>query len=123
MYSRPPRQDLRVPHNYSGSIFDPRPTPATPVEDLTRRRPSMSPQYEPPREQESQEAPEESMQEKTEAKAQETRSVQAAPASLLSPFGALGTEEILLIALALIVFQGGKDPELGLILLALLFIN
>ena len=42
--------------------------------------------------------------------------------SLLSPIGALGTEEILLIALALIIFQNGKDPDLALILLALLFI-
>lgn len=45
------------------------------------------------------------------------------PFSLLSPIGDLGTEEILLIALALIIFQSGKEPELALILLALLFIN
>lgn len=48
---------------------------------------------------------------------------EAKSASLLSPIGALGTEEILLIALALIIFQGGKEPELALLLLALLFIN
>ena len=45
------------------------------------------------------------------------------PISILSPLNNLGTEELLLIALALIVFQGGKDPDLALILLALLFIN
>ena len=45
------------------------------------------------------------------------------PFSLLSPIGALGTEEILLIALAHIIFQSNKEPELALILLALLFIN
>lgn len=43
--------------------------------------------------------------------------------SLLSPLGSLGTEEILLIALALIIFQSGKDPDLALILLALLFVK
>ena len=45
------------------------------------------------------------------------------PFSILSPIGALGTEELLLIALALIIFQSGNEPELALILLALLFIN
>ena len=44
-------------------------------------------------------------------------------APILSPFGELGTEELLLIALALIVFGSGKEPDLALILLALLFIN
>ena len=47
----------------------------------------------------------------------------AAPTSIFSPIGALGTEELLLIALALIIFQSGKEPELALLLLALLFIN
>ena len=45
------------------------------------------------------------------------------PFSILSPIGNLGTEELLLIALALIIFQSKSEPELALILLALLFIN
>ena len=44
------------------------------------------------------------------------------PNSLLSPLGSLGTEEMLLICLALIVFQSGDAPDLALILLALLFV-
>lgn len=45
------------------------------------------------------------------------------PPTLLSPIGELGTEELLLIALALIIFQSGKQPDLALILLALLFVT
>ncbi len=109
MYSRPPRQDLRVPHNYSGSIFDSRPTPATPVEDLTtKHRPAP---IQPPEQECAAESTAEEICEKK------------ADAPILSAFGDLGSEELLLIALALIIFQGGKDPQLGLILLALLFIN
>ena len=37
--------------------------------------------------------------------------------------GGLGAEELLILALALIIFQGGKENELALLLLALLFIK
>ncbi len=43
--------------------------------------------------------------------------------SLFPSLSSIGTEELLLIAIALMVFQGGKEPDLALILLALLFIN
>ena len=43
--------------------------------------------------------------------------------SLFPSLSSIGTEELLLIAVALMVFQGGKEPDLSLILLALLFIN
>lgn len=42
---------------------------------------------------------------------------------ILSPEGSLDAEELLILALALIVFQGGKENELALLLLALLFIK
>ena len=44
-------------------------------------------------------------------------------APLFPSLSSIGTEELLLIAIALMVFQGGKEPDLALILLALLFIN
>ncbi len=126
MYSRPPSRDLRVPHNYGGSIFDRRSPQSTPVQDLTRRR-QAPPQYVEPIPEEQ--PPEEEI---TERNTEEQSPPQQASVpqtsekpsgSILSPLGALGTEELLLIALALIIFQGGKEPELALILLALLFIN
>ncbi len=113
MYSRPQGRDLHVPINYGGSIFNSRPAPSTPVEDLTRHRPAP-PVPEPPV-QESESA--------QEAPPCPPPAEHPKPPSPLSLFGSLGTEELLLLALALIVFQGGKEPELGLILLALLFIN
>ena len=42
---------------------------------------------------------------------------------LFPSLSSIGTEELLLIAIALMIFQGGKEPDLALILLALLFIN
>ncbi len=42
---------------------------------------------------------------------------------ILSPEGSLDAEELLILAIALIVFQGGKENELALLLLALLFIK
>lgn len=44
-------------------------------------------------------------------------------AKILSPEGSFEAEELLLLALALIIFQGGKENELALLLLALLFIK
>ncbi len=123
MYSRPQRQDLRVPHNYSGSIFDSRSTTPTPVEDLTHRRPPSEVQENDTEKQPIEEKLGYALPEKNEGEASHRDTSPDKPAPLLSAFGSLGSEEILLIILALIVFQGGKDPELGLILLALLFIN
>ncbi len=116
MYSRPQSKDFRVPPNYSGSIFGSRQAPSTPVEDLTSKR--TPPTYQVPPE------PECECKKCTDCEGQgECSPEPSRGGSLLSPLGSLGTEELLLIALALIVFQGGKEPELALILLALLFIN
>ncbi len=118
MYSRPQSKDLRVPHNYSGSIFNTRPMPSTPVEDLTHRK--APPQtYQAPAQSEECPCEDAPVCDNVPKAADELPK----NPSLLSPLGSLGTEELLLIALALIVFQGGKEPELALILLALLFIN
>ncbi len=133
MYSRPQRQDPRVPYNYGGSIFGSRAEPSTPVEDLTRRRPTHEQKHKPAPEAIYEEPadgyPEpflqnvEASNEEDEAPQQKEAAASTPTSSIFSPIGALGTEELLLIALALIVFQGGKEPELALILLALLFIN
>ena len=119
MYSRSSAKNLRVPHNYGGSTFSSHGT--TPVEDLTRKRPP-SPhvaEYQAhfediPKNSEKQDSislPEDCPQPKSHA------------TPVLSPLGELGTEELLLIALALIIFQSGKEPQLALILLALLFVQ
>lgn len=135
MYSRPPNRDIRIPHNYGGSIFE-RNT-STPVQDLTRRRPSPQTPQAPPltdfpptpsQEETLQSALDNSEQsydnneDNAPTEQENSSSNKKSGSSLLSPIGALGTEEILLIALALIIFQNGKDPDLALILLALLFI-
>ena len=136
MYSRQDRS-IRVPHNYGGSIFSGE-QPPTPVEDRTRKSPSV-----PPRTQHRQEYKErEEQYEQMECKdqAEQTECAECAhecahececehngkPEACQKPpihslLAELGTEEILLIALALIVFGNGKEPELALILLALLF--
>ena len=118
MYSRSSGRDLRVPHNYGGNAFGIR--GSTPVEDLTRRRPpsptleASAEEYD-PRDTAKEENKE--PQAITEGKSRQ----KASPP--LSPIGELGTEELLLIALALIIFQSGKEPQLALILLALLFVQ
>lgn len=124
MYSRPPSRDPRLPPNYGGSIFS-RNNTVTPVEDLTK---SKTP---PPHTEESLPSPACQglpFSDTPDGKDMQDDSVTACAvteekSSLLSPLGHLGTEELLLIALALMIFQDGKDPQLGLILLALLFIN
>ncbi len=117
MYSRPQSRDFRVPHNYSGNIFNSRQAPSTLVEDLTNKRPQVqAPQLD---SEESCPCEDRAVCEISEV----PRSQESKSNSLLSSFGSLGSEELLLIALALIVFQGGKEPELALILLALLFIT
>ena len=111
-------------------MFDSGRRDMTPVKDLTRR----SSPHAPVREEapivaeetvpEPQESPYESVEnESTQEEALQVSSHVKEKSSLLSPLGNLGSEELLLLALALIIFQGGKEPDLALILLALLFIN
>ena len=135
MYSRQSRRELHIQPNYGGSVFDRKSAAlSTPVEDLTLHRQSEHPPRTysiPQNDYEQYEQEEEAHQDcaccecehtptkKCEKEADEKK--KSAP--LLSPIGELGTEEILLIAIALIIFQSGNDPELSLILLALLFIN
>lgn len=124
MYSRPPNRDSRIPPNYGGSMFS-RNNTVTPVENLTHKRITPPQTHEPPTdvvEEDIYETPIHT-EEQTEGSSVEVCSTAEEKRSLLSPLGHLGTEELLLLALALIIFQDGKEPELALILLALLFIN
>lgn len=135
MYSR--RRDTRIPYNYSGNAFAPREAPvrATPSKSLPPKPhievdPSYSQSiYDAACEQETCESCpfEKKVEDKHEEREQRVEECDQKsnekPIPLLSPIGALGTEEILLIALALIIFQSGNEPELALILLALLFIG
>lgn len=126
MYSRQPDRNFRVPHNYSGNIFSSQAQPPTPVEDHTRRPPRTEVRH---NEQQAELYEAEATAEEALSDASYENSKPLAPAPeakrlpAVSPLGELGTEEILLIALALIIFQSGKEPELALILLALLFIS
>ena len=127
MYSRQPDRGLRVPPNYSGNIFRDSAVQPTPVEDHTRKRqinsePNDAPQY-------TEEISDEIRNDTDSAicddeiKICDKKENKEKKSPIISPFGELGTEELLLIALALIVFGSGKEPDLALILLALLFIN
>lgn len=130
MYSRAsdrPSDGIRIPQNYSGSIFRQQRNPPTAA---MRADEENEPSYAETAEQEPF-APPYGKEQNTETVDARAPNVLAeadtsrgeAEASLLSPLGSLGTEELLLIALALIIFQSGKEPQLALILLALLFIN
>lgn len=128
MYSRSNR-DVRIPPNYGGSAFSSARREHTPVQDMTRRHPTPAPLRDAPHVvvDEAEEIDEigERIEEECEAEG-DSAPVMTQPKekhSLLSPLGNLGSEELLLLALALIIFQGGKEPDLALILLALLFIN
>lgn len=127
MYSRQSDRGIRVPPNYSGNIFRDSAVQPTPVEDHTRRRQNTLEQNDTPRyiEEISEEGRNdiENAVYDDEQKNHEESEHKEKKAPILSPFGELGTEELLLIALALIVFGSGKEPDLALILLALLFIN
>lgn len=130
MYSRSSGREVRIPHNYSGNAFNPR--SSTPVEDLTRKRTPQS-----RTENRAMELPPASVAQKEEPLFPDGQECETAETehnsriaeakhskpSIQSPIGDLGTEEILLIAIALIIFQSGKDTELALILLALLFVG
>lgn len=125
MYSRSHR-DVRIPPNYGGSMFSAARREHTPVEDLTRKPfvPAPIREEDPIVLDEVEEILDQNGE---ECEKEEASAPVIAPSrgkhSLLSPLGNLGSEELLLIALALIIFQGGKEPDLALILLALLFIN
>ena len=140
MYSRQNdrNRDLRIPRNYSGNVIFSDPTSDDPIKQHTPRDVPMRKRYadntEKPRSFAEQEENINEINEKTtpdneiefvtaDDAESETEPQKSKPASLLSPIGALGSEELLLIALALIIFQGGKEPEVALLLLALLFIN
>ena len=141
MYSRQNdrNRDIRIPRNYNGNVIfsDPRSDIPTkqhvPKDQPFRRRYADYPE-ESDRERQAQTDAFADIEDERELKeaqdiAEENNNAaldeaqEAKPVSILSPIGALGTEELLLIALALIIFQGGKEPELALLLLALLFIN
>lgn len=125
MYSRQHNREMRLPPNYGGSRFSPGKRELTPVQDLTKKAPVQPVREEiPVYETEEPQSAEEILEETCEEEAQD--SVAVVPKekrSVLSPLGNLGTEELLLLALALIIFQGGKEPDLALILIALLFIT
>ena len=126
MYLRSNR-DMRIPRNYSGNAFSDRTSIPTPAKDMTRPKTHYAAPEKPsdvievppsgaPYEQSTEECSECDKGAPTSTPVQKSSPV-------LSPFGELGSEELLLIALALIIFQNGKDPDLALILLALLFVS
>ena len=123
MYTR--SKDSRIPPNYGGSIFGRRdpsfhftPDGKPPVPSPNVDAPSSDI---PPEEKQGYETQREASNDEQNVSAV---SVTGKPhGSILSPLGALGSEELLLIAIALIIFQSDKQPDLALILLALLFIN
>lgn len=125
MYSRQKgvSGDLRVPRNYSGNVIFSPPRGDIPTKQHT-------PRDLPPRQRgAAQDISDTSVSSDTatESAAQkaltEHQTTTEGARAVLSPLSSIGTEELLLIALALIVFQGGKEPELALLLLALLFIS
>ena len=147
MYSRPSSRDFRVPSNYGGNAF--RDNTPTQAQDLTRRQTQYrrEEQQQTPTEISAEDfVSAEAINDTYSAEHRESECCEHSGKcehcnerkeknfdiaaekkdsgnSLFSSIGALGSEEILLIALALIIFQSGKEPELALILLALLFIN
>ena len=141
MYSRQNdrNRDLRIPRNYSGNVIFAPQTAEDAVKQHVAKELPVRKKYtdaaEKPRAYVEQDASADESEQIRESDGQEIEFVapedddsvkerqETKAASLLSPIGALGSEELLLIALALIIFQGGKEPELALLLLALLFIN
>ena len=141
MYSRQNdrSRDLRIPRNYSGNVIFSDPTNDDPIKQHTPKDLPIRKRYAESAERQNayteQDAASIEPEQATGADVREIEFVEptedgapqerteAKAASLLSPIGALGSEELLLIALALIIFQGGKEPEIALLLLALLFIN
>lgn len=125
MYSRQKDAsgDLRVPRNYSGNvIFSP------PRADIPTKQ--HAPRDLPPRQRgaerdatEISDRQDNAAEPAAQAAVEQRKTPDEPTKSPLSPLSSIGTEELLLIALALIVFQGGKEPELALLLLALLFIS
>ena len=126
MYSRPHNnRDMRLPPNYGGSRFSSAKKELTPVQDLTKKSPIQSSREDCPTYESNDTQIENEIREECcfEVTPEPVAVVPKEKKSLLSPLGNLGTEELLLLALALIIFQGGKEPDLALILIALLFIT
>ena len=132
MYSRPIKEDMRIPHNYSGSIFRQIRTPPKAETEISTQNnkdfDDTSPLTDIPTPSQPCYVAQDTSNTAEACNTEDSTKNQSQyhnkkDHSLLSPIGALGTEEILLIALALIIFQGGVEPQLALILLALLFIN
>ena len=140
MYSRPTNRakELRIPLNYGGSAFlrtPPYPTPSSdppPKEhigkqyDLKASKKPAPPDNAPTIDERVAAATcldERKNCERENEAVKEAEGTQKSASSLFPSTTSISTEDILLIALALIIFQGGKDIELALILLALLFIS
>ena len=141
MYFKTPdsrsKSEIRVPLGYRGNAF---PSPSQPKSSAPDQRivvakeaPKMSetafeklkelpspPPHEAPDMHNEAKEPEICKACEMKKTAEEKKSVLG---GILSPEGSLDAEELLILALALIVFQGGKENELALLLLALLFIK
>lgn len=139
-------RELRVPRNYSGNVIFSPPSADIPTKqhaprdlpprgreraEAKRTQEQAQEEYAPPTELDGAELIHETCEDCAEASGTLRESGEAPRAdgavggksTSLLPLGAVATEDLLLIALALIILQGGKEPELALLLLALLFIN
>ena len=140
MYFKAPdsraRADIQIPVGYKGNAFAPPPSSPTPSSyTRTRSSPEGSKisatalerlsHSEPPKPPQAL-APTEARDEVTACEIcdkKEPAAKEAGLGGILSPTGSLDAEELLILALALIIFQGGKENELALLLIALLFIK
>ena len=141
MYFKAPdsraRADIQIPVGYKGNAFAPPPSSPTPS-SYTRTHSSpegakisatalerLSQLSEPPKPPQAL-APTEAHEEVAACEIcekKEPAAKESALGGILSPAGSLDAEELLILALALIIFQGGKENELALLLIALLFIK
>ena len=129
MYFKSPdnRSKINIPLGYKGNAFptpsQPRPAPA----EIRQAPPTDSPKISEKALEKLKEAPPLPPSEPPESC--EVCELKNAPpkrsilGGILSPEGSFEAEDLLILALALIIFQGGKENELALLLLALLFIK
>jgi len=126
MYFKSQNQNanIRVPLGYKGNAF-PAPKPAKPIDTKGKSisEPIIIPEE--PQKNEPPILPCESCKMQQEIKIQEPQEEKnkSVSSGIFGFDGGLEAEELLILALALIVFQGGKENELALLLLALLFIK
>lgn len=136
MYFKAPdsRSKINIPIGYKGNAF---PSPSQPKVIADKPMPSSSPKMSETALEKLKELPVPAPSELEEAcevceipqKCEECELKKSSPekksflGGILSPEGSLDAEELLILALALIIFQGGKENELALLLLALLFIK